>query len=278
MRDYISVSQINTYIGCSLKYRFKYIDELQPAFTPSALAFGSSIHSAIEWMHKQLMTGNGKDIKNALAIFDADWYASCQGDIQFKKKESEKSLFQKGLKMLEYYSQNLPDSKIMAVEHSFTVPIVDVSTGETLDTPLYGIIDLILEDHLIIDFKTAMKSLSADDVDSSLQMTAYSYAYNYKTGQTPNLRIDALYKTKEPKIDRIPTIRGEPDYSKLFNLAKAIINAIQAGVFYPISSWRCNDCEFKKYCWLWNGKYPSKGADDVEYSNTRRTQQTPQAV
>ncbi|MCA9734272.1 MAG: PD-(D/E)XK nuclease family protein [Deferribacteres bacterium] len=278
MLEYISVSQINAYIGCSLKYKFKYIDKLSPAFTPSALAFGSSVHAAIEWMHKLLMTGNRDDVLKALSIFDADWYASCQGDIRFKSKESQKSLKQIGLKMLKFYDEQLPESKIVAVEQSFTVPIVDHSTGETLDTSLYGIIDLVLENHLIVDFKTAAKALLAVDVDSSLQMTAYSYAYNYKTGQIPSLRIDALYKTKEPKIDRIPTTRTEKDYVKLFNLAKAVIFAIEAGVFYPISSWRCNDCEFKKYCWLWNGKVTGKGADNVEYSNTRRTSANPQVV
>jgi len=37
---HVSFSQINTYLGCPLKYRFAYIEQLAPEFVPSALPFG----------------------------------------------------------------------------------------------------------------------------------------------------------------------------------------------------------------------------------------------
>ena len=45
---HLSYSQINSYMQCSLKYRFNYIDRLEPEFTPSPLHFGSAIHSVIQ--------------------------------------------------------------------------------------------------------------------------------------------------------------------------------------------------------------------------------------
>ena len=57
--EYLSSSRINLYLNCSLKYKFNYVDKLPKPFKSSALVFGSAIHSAISWLHKQEMNGNG---------------------------------------------------------------------------------------------------------------------------------------------------------------------------------------------------------------------------
>ena len=43
MKDHLSVSQINVYLACPLKYRFQYVDEIPRAFTSSALVFGIAV-------------------------------------------------------------------------------------------------------------------------------------------------------------------------------------------------------------------------------------------
>ena len=55
--EYISASQINSYLLCPRKYRFWYIDGIPPSSKSSALAFGSSIHTALEWFHEELLAG-----------------------------------------------------------------------------------------------------------------------------------------------------------------------------------------------------------------------------
>jgi hypothetical protein len=46
--DTISVSQINLYRTCSLKYRFQYIDQLPRLVRAAGLVFGSAVHKALE--------------------------------------------------------------------------------------------------------------------------------------------------------------------------------------------------------------------------------------
>ena len=51
---YISNSQINTYLNCSLRYRFHYVENLPPERVSIGLAFGSSIHGAVELFYRTL--------------------------------------------------------------------------------------------------------------------------------------------------------------------------------------------------------------------------------
>ena len=41
----ISISQINLYLTCSLKYRFQYIDRLPRLVQSAAMVFGSAAHT-----------------------------------------------------------------------------------------------------------------------------------------------------------------------------------------------------------------------------------------
>src|SRR5271157_5234043 len=46
-KPHLSYSQINTYLACPLKYKYHYIDRIEPPFVSSALVFGSCIHEAV---------------------------------------------------------------------------------------------------------------------------------------------------------------------------------------------------------------------------------------
>jgi putative RecB family exonuclease len=47
----LSISQIQSYLLCPLKYRFQYVDRIPKPWRAASLSFGSSVHSAIEWFH-----------------------------------------------------------------------------------------------------------------------------------------------------------------------------------------------------------------------------------
>ena len=55
--DHLSSSQLNLYLQCSLKYKFQYVDGLPRPCKASGLAFGSALHSALAWFHKELAAG-----------------------------------------------------------------------------------------------------------------------------------------------------------------------------------------------------------------------------
>src|SRR3990170_2672171 len=99
--DHLSSSQINLYMQCSLKYKFQYVDELPRLGKPPGLAFGSAVHAALAWFHKEKMAGNGVNLEKLFKIFDADWY--CQrmdGKVLFEEGDEEERLTVLGRELL----------------------------------------------------------------------------------------------------------------------------------------------------------------------------------
>jgi putative RecB family exonuclease len=128
-------------------------------------------------------------------------------------------------------------------------------TGEVLDVPLRGIIDLVEGEDELVEFKVPQKTPPLADLPDNLQLTAYSYAYEMLFGGPPKeVRMVNLVRTKNPKIETQTTGRDKTDYERLFYLGKEVLKGIQAGVFIPNRGcWLCKDCEFDQDCREWAG-------------------------
>lgn len=254
MPNYISVSQINLYILCSLKYRFTYIDLLEKPFKPAGLAFGSAFHSALEWLHKRRRDNKPITVGDIISIFKADWYAQNCDSIRFKKGDSHESLAEMGEKLILKYFEELPPVLPRDIEVGFQIPFVNPETGEVLDRDFKGVIDLIEEDGTIVEHKTSARVLDESAIDGNFQLSAYSYAYRYLFNRKESgIRIDNMVKTKRPRIERFKVQRNETDYVRLFHIAQTVICGIENGIFFPNPGWMCADCEFADHCRSWKG-------------------------
>jgi putative RecB family exonuclease len=253
MRDHISVSQINQYLMCPLKYRFNYIDELPKPFKSVDLAFGSAIHAAAEWWHKHRTNGTGPEWRDTVRIFEADLQAQSFDTLKFKDGDSFESLLEKGKQLLAVYLKNFKGEAVRAVELPFRVPLYNLETGEFLDLPLDGYIDLIEADDTIVELKTAAKAFDAATLANHLQLTAYGYAYNCIYRKNPTFRLDSLIKTKNAKFEQIATKRERSDYVRFFHIAKEVLKGINCGYFCPNQGWMCERCEYSEPCRTWRG-------------------------
>jgi putative RecB family exonuclease len=253
----LSASSIQLYLTCSLKWRFQYIDRL-PRFTLSAnQAFGTAIHAALNWLHKERKKGRTPALAEMLQVFDADWYAQTQTEgnlkVQFDDDGDASLLAYKGKELLmQYY--HLPSGQIRESEMHFTLPLVNPTTGEVLDVPLRGFIDLV-EDDAIVEFKAPQRAPPIADLPENIQLTTYSYAYEKLFGRPPReIRKVSLVRTKNPKIETQITSRDRRDYERLFHLGREVIKGIRAAVFIPNRGcWLCNDCEYDQDCREWSG-------------------------
>ena len=249
-----SVSQIQTYLGCPLKYRFQYLDQLPKAFRPAALAFGGSIHSAIEWFHRCRMKGASPPLEEVLKVFEADWFAQNLDPLQFHLSETKEGLGAKARAMLAVYLEASNGCRPVAVEEPFSLEIADPETGECLDVPFRGFVDLVEEDGTLVDLKTAARAASQDDVERHLQLSTYALAVYLRTGEVPKLRLDVLLKTSRPRLERLTTSRTVKDLAWVARLIERATHAIEDGHFFPNPSWRCSDCEYQMPCQAWRGE------------------------
>jgi putative RecB family exonuclease len=250
----VSVSQVQAYLACPLKYRFQYVDRIPPPWRAAALAFGSSIHAAIEWFQRERLAGRDPQLEDMVAIFEADWYAANLGSVVFGDRESEGVLREKGVELLRLYVTDTDTSKPTRIEERFEIDLVDPETGEVFDLRLHGYIDLEEEDETLVELKTAARTLEQGGLERHLQLSTYALVYFLREGRIPKLRLDQLVKTKVPRLERHPTTRTIEDLAWTARLIAGTAKAIEARHFYPNPSWRCAECEFFAHCQKWQGE------------------------
>jgi putative RecB family exonuclease len=252
----LSPSQINLYLTCSLKYRFQYIDRLPKLTHSASLVFGGAIHAALEWLHKERKKGKPPPLDEILRVFEADWNAQIFGEtVAFADNgDSPEAMIRKGKELLSQFFHQFACS-VKEAELHFQLPLVHPTTGEVVDVPLRGVIDLVEEGDVLDEFKTSQKSWSASDLPDNVQLTAYAYAYRMLFGHPAKmLRIVNLVRTKNVKIEPMTTERGEADYARLFHLGKEVRKGVTGQVFIPSRGcWMCKDCEYDRDCREWTG-------------------------
>lgn len=249
---YLSASQITLFLACPVKYRLRYIDQADPAFKSSGLVLGSAVHSAIEWLQKRWLAGERPSEEELDSIFEADIEAQMLEEVRFRPREDVAALRETGSNLLKLYFQGTEARPPRAAEQPFEVELVHPRSGEVLEVPLRGWIDLIEDDGTIVEIKTAARSFDELSLALHPQLSAYSYVARKIYGDRLPLRLDCLLKTKRPRLERIDVERGEADDARLFLLAREIVSAIDAGSFFPNPGWMCKDCELRHACPVWN--------------------------
>lgn len=218
------------------------------------MAFGTSVHAAVEFFQKERMAGRSPHLEQVLKQFDADWFAQNVEPLVFADKDSQVSLREKGLELVAIYVEQAATSIPKAVEEPFEIDLLDPETGEDLELRLRGVIDLVETDGAVVDLKTAARSMPSGDVERHLQLSIYALVQFIRTGEIPALRLDMLLKTKVARLELCPTTRSLGDLAWTARLIARTAQAIAAGLFYPNPSWRCSECEYFAHCQAWRGE------------------------
>lgn len=252
--NHLSSSQITLYLLCGLKYRYQYIENIPRTFRSSALVFGGTLHSSLAWLHHERQIGNQVSLEKLFRVFDTDWFSQrVERDIRFKDGEDEMKLSGMGKEMLrQYFSQ--PYKKIKGSEVPFTVPLIHPTTKAELGLNFEGFFDLVEADETIVEFKSSAQALSASDIRSHLQVTAYGYAFGILFGRPPHgFKIVNFVKNKKPRLEVTETERVRADYEAFFYVAESVFRAIQKEIFIPRTGYWCRDCEYQALCPMWKG-------------------------
>lgn len=261
----ISFNQIFTYLGCSAKYCFQYVERRQPERQSVNLFFGSAIHTVLERFYLKLKTQNTyEDLKVLTEFFETILRLELdytEVPVIYKKEAPDTdSAVELGKAMIAAFYENfdLGDYEIVDVE----LPLKSrLYTPEGIDTGymVNGVIDLLLMDKqgqcLVVDSKTAAKPKKQATIDEDLQFSSYAYllAGNKMTTRTDtiNCRMDVLRKLKKPKVEYYYTSRTAFDRKRFAKLANAVLKGIENQVFIPSKSWLCSDCQYQKACQSW---------------------------
>lgn len=262
---HISYSQIFTYLNCSLKYRFMYVEQ-QPAESISiALPFGTAVHAALEhyyrfYQEKGVVVGLEAIHRVFTDKITQDIDRTVAPILYKKTTPNKETAVEMGKALLNTFHAecDLTDFEVVAVEQPLSANLYS-ENKEAMDMKIIGVVDLILRDAhgniIAVDNKTAAKPYAQETVDNDDQLTCYSYLLASNKYVLPmadvHCRYDVLRKLKTPKMEIYPTIRTRQQRRRFAKLAVAVLKGIDARVFMPNRSWLCSDCQFSTICKSW---------------------------
>lgn len=245
--DYLSASQIGTFLTCPIAYRNFYIAGIPKPPPNIYMAYGTSIHKALEVNFKAKKTSK-KDMdvsivyQSFLTSFQEE-QKKVKGKISPTVRRSMELSAYDALK--DYMLHVAPTIQPKEIELKFEVKL------KNFPVTLMGYIDLITEDGYIIDYKTAGKDwkrkFSQKNVDNNLQLTIYSTIYRKLFKQKEKGLIFDVMPRCETKVFRKKTTRTDSQILTVLKLATNIEKVIELGVFTP-NLQSCSQCYFRNKC------------------------------
>ena len=122
-------------------------------------------------------------------------------------------------------------------------------SGSTPRSPRRRYVDVIasVDDSdapLIVDYKTAKRAKSANDLANDLQLAIYAWALGIE-----RVAFVTLCKTKTPKVEIITGVVSPEQQAWAVQVVEGVMVAINAGVFPPCDpgSWICS----ASFCGHW---------------------------
>ncbi len=263
-----SYSAISTYLQCPQKFKFQEIDRIRAPKSREAL-FGTLVHSALQFMFKS--DPLFPTVDEVINFYREHWPPAETWQLESQHDplkrswttEDEKIYFEEGIKILrKFYEKNPPwNFSVLALESKFEVTLADENTGEV--HVLSGKIDRIDKtgDHAyeIIDYKTARRMPSQENVNKDLQLALYSLGLQRRW---PHVDADSialtLYFVKHgEKLTTSASVeKTEATKKEILKRISEIQKRLTEGKpFEPMPGPLCDWCSYRPICPAWKHLY-----------------------
>jgi hypothetical protein len=250
---HVSASQLGTYFGCGMQWKFRYVDGL--IIPPGVAAYiGKGVHSAAEVNFTQKIKTEEDlpldDLKDAardgylLPMRDEGLYLT-HDELAAKASIIDDGL-DKALQLTELlHGRFAPNIFPTAVERELRW------TDPEIRVEWLGYADL-QEEETLHDIKSTGKTWSQMDADRSDQLTLYDWMVEEIDGAAPaQLELD-IFKRLKASVNYYPlyTERTAADRIALQRKAKKMVEMVDKGIALPADpgSWRCSE----RWCGYWS--------------------------
>ncbi len=263
-----SYSALQTYKQCPQKYKFQEIERV-PARKSIEAIFGTHIHGVLKRMFEKDPLFPTLD--ELLDYYRMNWPE--------KEKvgwdETTENIYrEEGIKMIKnFYTRNAPwNFDIVDLESRFEVLIPDQKYGAThILAGKIDRIDKIGENEFeVIDYKTAKRLPSQDNVDHDLQLSLYSLGLKKRWPhlKTENIKLSLYFLKHQEKLS---TVKTKKEIEETTHDALETIEEIEKKLktnerFEPTPSALCDWCSYKPICPAWKHLYrnPQQTTDNIE--------------
>lgn len=243
-RGYISHSQIRAYRECPLKYRFCYVDNIQPPVNEKVY-LGEVFHAAVEHYFRERIRG-APPADDAMTDFFCAAFDDASPERKVSWQAPRGETRERGLAFLRYFLKSVaPGARPLMVEKELSAEL----PGSGVQ--LKGVIDLVEEDFCITDFKTTTGRWSASRVRNSPQMIIYKYLFDRSFGPVPSsMKYEIFYGRKAGNVrhQTLPVLPVPDAVDSLLAMIAQVAGRIAAGAFEPNVTAFCRLCEFRSHC------------------------------
>ncbi|HUU57253.1 MAG TPA: PD-(D/E)XK nuclease family protein [bacterium] len=199
----LSHTTIATALACPRKWKYRYVDQLEPVAQPAAFAFGRAVHAAVAQAYA--CQNAPMTAEEVAGVFAQHFAALDREGISYKEKEKYEDLLAKGRALAalwyEKHRDDVLNAKVLACE-AYLSHNVDVGLV------LQGYADIVEERDgrlLVGDHKTVASWGDSDEVamSQSTQFLGYAYLVWKKYERIPEgAYVTVLKKTKTPDAFR----------------------------------------------------------------------------
>jgi len=245
---FYSHSKLETFEKCPLKFKFRYIDKLEPEIKQTVEAFlGKKVHETLEWVYKN---ANSRKIEldDMIEFYARKWKEEFNESIKIVREElGEEHYFNKGIRFLvDYFLKYSPfKDNTIATEQR-----VELNLDEQGKYKLVGFIDRLVYNRdtnifEIHDYKTgALKT--QEELDRDRQLALYSMGVRNLFDNVSDVVFVWHF------LDFNQELVSKRSLEQLEDLRKEVLSLIDkienSKEFPPNPSCLCNWCEFKGHC------------------------------
>jgi CRISPR/Cas system-associated exonuclease Cas4 (RecB family) len=236
--EVLSPSQASTFLGCSAKYRFKYVLDLPDPAAGGAVR-GRAVHKAIEYYMRAKINGLTLDGEAITDEWDEIWDGACEG-AEFAAKED--------VEALKAAARSSPANTCAKRRLWFSRSLSKFRCAARFQVSKSAESSIILDaEGRIIDIKTASRKPSKISGDHAFQLA--TYATLLADSVSGNTRIDSLIATKDPQLIQIEHTPGASGRKLVERMYPLVAEGIANGLFIPNrASTLCGYCPYAREC------------------------------
>ena len=250
---YISASRLKSFLACRLKFYFEKVLGLKPPASP-ALQVGKAVHAALQSYN--LARWRRGDTSPAATL---QAYDKAYGELEAAEPvdygdSSRQDSIDTGSRVLDAFlgSELARDPRrVLGVE-----AYLRKESGD-LPLPLVGVVDLVVEGNVPVDYKTVAATPNLDDEgwQHEVQLVAYNLLLRDATGEEPGPgELIYLVKLKSPKAIRqvLPPVT-QTQVDRLKALADVYVDGVSREDYHPSPGMSCRWCSYRTQCAAWAG-------------------------
>lgn len=252
-----SYSCLSTFEQCPLKYKFRYIDKIEPEIPEPIEAFlGSRVHETLEKLYQDLKNDKIDTLEELVFFYQTQWQQKWNDAIVINNRNWNASHYQQmGISYItSYYNRHYPFDQTTTVD---VEKHIIFNLDEDGNYKLQGYIDRLAskdkESIQIHDYKTNSRLPTIQELINNKQLSLYALGIKkiYPKVKDISLIWHFLKFDKELKIKKT-----EKELEKVKKETIQLINKIEASNIFPANpSFLCKWCEYQTICPQWSHLY-----------------------